>query len=129
MCVNCWRDAGSPTTWNKQVARAVELLAELYEIHSTGGPLHAEVDDYNLDHDKITPWYNRWTDDELDALYVDGWALADFPPDDPEVIEGPPRSTRQICDELAALLTAMPAEDRYAAVALHDGYWQRDEGR
>lgn len=128
MCVNCWERAGSPTTWNEHVARAVELLGELYAINAVGGPLHVEVDDYNLD-GQITPFYAGWTDADLDALYVDGWALADMPPGAVVVAEGEGRSLRQICDELAAVLNAMPVEDRYAAVAHRGGYWQPSPDR
>jgi hypothetical protein len=120
MCVECWENAGSPTTWNEQVKRAVELIGELYAIHPTGGPLHAVIDDYNLN-GVIEPYYNGWSDADLDAPYFEGRPIAGLPPEAPAVTEGLGRSTRQICDELAALLNAMPEAGRYAAVARHDG--------
>lgn len=128
MCVECWEKAGSPTTWNGDVARAVQLLGELYAINGVGGPLHAEVDDYNLDN-VITPYYDGWNDAELDALHYDGWPIADLPAEAPAVVEGLGRSLRQICDELAALLSSMAVADRHAAVALHGGYWQASPDR
>lgn len=121
MCVGCWEKAGSPTTRNEQTERAVELLTELYAIHSTGGPLHSAVDDYNLD-GTIEPYYDCYPAEELDALYFEGWPIADLPPEAPALADGLGRSMRQICDELAALLNAMPESDRYAAVARYDGF-------
>jgi hypothetical protein len=122
MCGNCWEKAGAPTTWNDQIARAVELLGDLYAIHATGGPLHVAVDDYNLD-GTIEPYWGNWDDEELDAVYYAGFPIDSLPPTAPAVVEGLGRSTRQICEELAALLNAMPEADRYAAVARYDGYW------
>lgn len=118
MCVECWKIAGSPTTWNNQTAQAGELLTQLYTIHPVGGPLHTAVDDWNLD-GTITPWYDGYDPAELDALYFDGIPVADLDPGAPGVAEA--RSLRQICDELAALLNVMPKPDRYAAVAHYVG--------
>jgi len=120
MCVECWEREGSPNTWNEQIARVVELLDALYRIHSVGGPLHSVVDDYNLD-GTIEPHYDCYPDEELDALYDDGWPIADLPPEALAVVEGLGRSMRQICDELAALLNAMPVSERVAAVARYHG--------
>jgi len=121
MCIECWEDAGSPTTWNEQIERAVELLRDLYRDHPTGGPLHVHVDDYNLD-GTIEPYYDCYSDADLDALYYDGWPIADLDPGAPAVVENLGVSLRHVCDELAVLLNAMPVSDRYAAVARYDGY-------
>lgn len=95
--------------------RAYELLTALYAIHPTGGPLHTAVDDGNLD-GVIDPHYSGWSDTDLDTVYFEGWPIADLPPEAPAVVEGLGQSTRQICDELAALLNAMPERDRAAVV-------------
>lgn len=121
MCESCWERAGCPTTWNDQIARVVELANALYEIHPTGGPLHCELDDWNLN-GTIEPWYSGWDAADLDTLHHDGWAVTDLPPEAPAVVGGLGRSTRQICDELAALLNAMPEADRYAALAHWEGF-------
>lgn len=103
MCVDCWNAAGRPANWSPAVAKALALTRELYEIHSTGGPLHAEVDDWNVDEGVIVPAYSFWSDEDLDEVRHTG------------------RSTRQVCDELAAVLNAMPVDDRFSVLAFHDG--------
>lgn len=122
MCVECWQSAGSPTVWNGSTARVVELLKELSAINGVGGPLHVQVDDYNIT-GTITPGYDYWEDEELDALYSDGMALGEGHADAPVVVANEGRSLRQICDELAALLNTMPEAERYSALARYDGFW------
>jgi hypothetical protein len=126
MCTECWEKAGSPTTWNEQTARAGELLTQLYAIHPVGGPLHAVVDDWNLD-GEIKPWYVGYDPAELDALYFDGIPIADLDPEAPGIAEA--RSLRQICNELATLLNAMPEADRYATLAYFDGFIEHEDGQ
>jgi hypothetical protein len=104
----------------KMEARIAELLAALYAIHPVGGPLHVEVDDGNLD-GVITPWYDGWPGGDLDELWFEGVPIAELSPMAPAVVEGLGMSTRQICDELAALLNAMTVEEREAVVARHHG--------
>jgi|SRR5215207_9783878 len=120
MCFDCWQRTGSPTNWTPEIAEALDLTRELYAIHPAGGPLHDELDDWNID-GVITPWYDGLSDADLDDLYDDGWRIADLPPEAPIVVEGGGRSTRQICDELAARLNAMPLEDRVSMLAYHAG--------
>ncbi|WP_020525853.1 hypothetical protein [Catelliglobosispora koreensis] len=120
MCNKCWDNAGSPLNWTPDIARALALTKELYAIHSVGGPLHAVLDDWNIDHETIVPYYDCFTDAELDALYHQGEPIAELDPLAPAVVEGLGRNTRQICDELAALLNTMPVPDRYAMLAYHD---------
>jgi hypothetical protein len=95
--------------------RLTELIVALYKIHAVGGPLHSVLDDRNLD-GVITPWYVGYDDEELDELWHDGWRIADLPPEAPIVVGGLGRSMRQLCDEIAARLNAMPEPQRYAAV-------------
>src|SRR5688572_17079926 len=91
---------------NQAQTELLELIRELYAIHSTGGPLHVQLDDGNLD-GTIEPWYDGFTDTELDELYCDGEPIAELPPLAPAVVEGLGRSTRQLCDDIAARLNAM----------------------
>ncbi|HEX7173508.1 MAG TPA: hypothetical protein VF365_12990 [Candidatus Limnocylindria bacterium] len=94
--------------------RLTELIVALYKIHGTGGPLHSVLDDRNLN-GTITPW-NGYGDDELDELWWDGWRIADLPPEAPAVTNQLGHSMRQLCDEIAALLNALPEPQRYEAV-------------
>lgn len=95
--------------------RLTELIRQLYRIHAVGGPLHVALDDGNLD-GTIAPYYDCYTDQELDELWCDGIPIAELSPQAPVVVEGLGRSMRQLCDEIAELLNAMPERDRYAAV-------------
>jgi hypothetical protein len=91
-----------------------DLVNQLYAVHPTGGPLHAELDDGNLN-GTITPWYDAWTDAELDRLYDDGWPIDELDPAAPVATEGLGRSTRQLCDEIATILNTMTVGEREAA--------------
>lgn len=121
MCGDCWKEAGSPTERTPDTDRLVQLIGDLYAIHPTGGPLHVVLDDWNVDTATIEPGYEHHTDAALDALYYQGWPIADLPPEAPAVTEGLGRSTRSLCDEIAALLTAMTMPQRYAVLAYRDG--------
>jgi hypothetical protein len=105
MCDGCWREAGSPTERTPDTARLVELIGKLYEIHPTGGPLHAVLDDWNLDTAVIEPYYDGWRDEDLDDALWHGGV-----------------STRALCDEIAALLNAMIVTQRISALAYADGF-------
>lgn len=112
-------EADCPTNWNPAIAEALKLTQELYAIHPVGGPLHVVLDDHNID-GTIAPWYDGWTDAELDALYLDdGCPVAELDPQAPAFLDGEGRSTRQICDELAAKLNAMLEADRHSMLAYH----------
>jgi hypothetical protein len=102
------------------VDRLRDLVDQLYAIHATGGPLHVHLDDRNLD-GTIRPWYDAWTDAELDRLYDDGWPIDELDPAAPAVTDGLGRSTRQLCDEIAELLNAMTVEERKTALKHADG--------
>lgn len=99
----------------------ITRIRELYRIHPTGGPLHVELDDGNLD-GTIRPYYDCFTVEELDALYHDGTPIAELDPEAPVVLEGLGSSTRQLCDEIAALMNEMSVEDRALARARALGY-------
>lgn len=121
MCIDCWNERGRPANWSPEIGRALGLVTELYEIHPTGGPLHTSIDDWNLEYE-VVPWYGGWSDEDLEALWYGGVLIADLDSGAPAVVEGLGRSTRQICDELAALLSSMQVEDRASVLAYHWGY-------
>ncbi len=124
MCDDCWREAGSPTDWTPQTGQLLALIADLYRIHPTGGPLHSVVDDWNLD-GVIEPYYDGWNAADLDALYYEGVPLADLDPEAPAVIEQLGVSTRTLCDGIAAILNGMTVRERYATMAYNDGFLDR----
>jgi len=96
VCRECWERGGSPANDSPEIARAVELIGDLYDINAAGGPLHVYVDDWNLE-GEIVPW--------------DGY---DYEYDPPEM--------RAIVAELAALLNAMTIDDRYSTLARARGF-------
>lgn len=121
MCADCWREAGSPTERTPDTARVVELIWKLCEIHPTGGPLHAELDDWNVDVDRIEPYYHGWSGEDLDALWYAGVPFAELDPAAPAVVERLGVSARALCDEIAKLMNAMTVPQRMAALAYAHG--------
>lgn len=110
MCIDCWNEAGKPTEVSdtEALAELLVLIRVLYEDHGAGGPLHTVLDDWNLD-GEISPY---WMHDE------------------PAVLE-------YHCLRIAALLNAMPLDERIAAMAYADGFiappppppeWMRGKG-
>lgn len=93
MCDACWDEAGAPTVQPAGLGMFLTLHDALYEDHPTGGPLHVELDDWNIDGDRTFAPYYR-------------------PTDGPEL--------HDICDALAALLRSWTDDERYAALAYAD---------
>lgn len=100
MCLGCYAEAGFPKIINANTKRIVELAERVYEFCSSGGNLHCELDDYNLDDD-----------------FID-----EFKPYDPNV--NPVQLALE--RECYAALKAATEDERYAAVALRDGYLRED---
>lgn len=121
MCAQCWDEGGRPANWSPDIKRALELVRDLYQINAVGGPLHAVLDDWNIEDQFLEPYYNGLDDDELDEPYYAGIPIADLPPEAPAVVEGLGRSMRQLCDEIVRLFKAMPVEDRLSVLAYHSG--------
>lgn len=118
MCIDCWNEAGQPANWTLEIKRALGLVRELYDIHAVGGPLHACLDDCNID-GEIRPYYDCYTPAELDELWDGRSRIADLDPQAPAVVDGLGRSMRQICDEIAALMNPMTLDDRMSVLAYH----------
>lgn len=126
MCRDCWTEAGEPADWTPQTAHLIDLIGDLYAIHAVGGPLHVQLDDWNID-GSITPYYDGYTDEELDALWWRGAPLAELNPGAPVVLENLGRSMRSLCEEIAEILNGMTEGQRYAALAYADGFIKRPE--
>lgn len=88
MCRGCWIGYNSPSHVTPQIDEAATLIRELYAREPVGGPLHAVLDDWNID-GAIEPW-------------------------EPEMWSS---ETRAIADRIAALFNAMPEVDRASALA------------
>ncbi len=104
MCHDCWVEAGSPADWNDAVAEAVDLVDELYaqDDAAGGGPLHCELDDWNVD---ITGPFEPYGS-------PGNWS--------PE--------TWQLSLRIAELLSGMTVDERYATLAYHEKFLPRPEG-
>lgn len=101
MCKDCWKKSGSPTDLPATYERFAELVRDLYDFHSVGGPLHVVLDDWNLD-GHITPYPGETYIDEYDQT------------DNTEYVY-------LISQEIADLLNAMSPPERRAALAKVDG--------
>lgn len=100
MCVECWKEHGSPTIVNEKTVLAAYLIGKLYGDTEaiTGGNLHCELDDFNVGH-----FSNEFTQSRYDRsvgpvqLYLE----------------------RQIY----IVMRDMTDDERASALALHDGYF------
>lgn len=98
MCETCWEEAGAPTVQPAGLGMFLILYDALYDEHPTGGPLHVELDDWNIDGDReFAPYYRPWDDAEL----------------------------HDICDAIAALLRGWTDDERYAALAYAERFIPR----
>lgn len=109
MCHDCWDQAGRPTELPPTYERFAELVSDLYDFHSAGGPLHTVLDDWNLD-GHIEPFPGLTSEDEYDQT-------------------DNTRYVYEICDEIAALLNGMPEAQRYSALAHREGFIEPDGAR
>lgn len=94
MCLNCYERFGEPKIVSEKTKAAAQLIAKVFEIHGTGGNLHCQIDDWNLE------------DEFFD-----------------ELVEYTPTSDEQRSAERACFnaLKAMTLEERASALAIHDG--------
>lgn len=93
MCLSCWDKYGRPKNWTPEIAEALGLVRELYELNAVGGPLHVVVDDWNLD-GQIEPYYQGDEDAEM----------------------------VRVCDRIAALFNGMSVADRASVLAYEEGH-------
>jgi hypothetical protein len=106
MCRGCWESNDSPSEWTPTTGRVIELIRELYEIYPTGGPLHAALDDWNVEYDG-----------HLKPLYaIPAYGPRPASPDDYDA------RTHEVCDEVSARLLSMTVPQRFAALAYWEGF-------
>lgn len=96
--MSCWEERGRPSEITEHTAEFLKLVDVLYEDHSTGGALHAQLDDWNVDAPFTTDYlYLHAEEENLAALTY--------------VVE-------RICE----LANKMTPDQRRAALAIKDGY-------
>lgn len=105
MCWGCWKDAGSPRDDSAAVKIAAQLVAALYDVEGVGGLLHIAVDDFNLEDSHLADCRAEMEAPAGAAYMADSGSVAEH------------------WNALVAL-EALTERQRYAAVALHDGYWE-----
>jgi hypothetical protein len=98
MCMSCWETAGRPDEMTERTTEFLKLVDVLYVDHSTGGPLHAELDDWNVDGTFTTEYLDMHATEENFAALT-------------YLVE-------RICD----LANRMTPNQRRAALAIRDGF-------
>lgn len=106
VCGSCWDSLGRPVFHDEDVEHGAELVRRLYELEPTGGPLHPELDDWNIEAETITPVYEIPPHPGGAAGYPDSYSA----------------EVHQIADELAALLTGMSNGVRGSVLAHAEGW-------
>lgn len=101
MCVHCWTEAGSPEELPANADEIIEAIETLYGLPDcgTGGPLHVELDDWNLELETWTPYNGR---------------PGDAPWYSPEAID----QAQKVCD----LMKPLPVQQRFAVLAKSHGW-------
>lgn len=102
MCKQCWIDAGQPNIANERVFQCVDLIRDVYTFSSSGGNLHCQLDDYNLG--------DEFFDTDAHVIYLDV---------SPEQFEAEKKCY--------SAMKNMSEQERYAAVALYDSYWEAEK--
>lgn len=96
MCQNCWIEAGSPIVVSPETTHALKLIEKVYAFSPTGGNLHLQLDDDNLE----------------DAFF------ASFEP----FIDDAPAEQLRVEQECFQLLASMSEDARRTVVGIYDGY-------
>lgn len=53
MCLDCYKEAGSPKIINDKTIKVAKLVTYLYDLEDCGGACHIVVDDWNLENEHI----------------------------------------------------------------------------
>lgn len=122
MCRSCWAgDHGAPIVNTEEVLVTAELIRRLYEDLDcwTGGPLHAMLDDMNIDDGQVAN-----TDIDKECAYLfDGsferWAQAGDDTSDERK-----NAIKETCALILHAFRGMPESHRAAAIAWHEGWAQ-----
>lgn len=112
MCRECWKEFGSPKIDTHETRRVADLIKELYELNSVGGPLHIVTDDYNVSDDDV-----RFCLDEINQTGPDEhWSFTERPENADNL--------RGLCLDIANSMVDMSEAERTSTIALSDGFWE-----
>lgn len=118
MCRTCWFEYGAPILRTEEIDEAAELIRRLYEDlkQGTGGPLHAILDDMNINEESIGVHgdMNRYKKQIWSGT---GWVLTDEIEYSQEVID--------CCERIIELFADMTDGHRAAAIGWYEGWAQR----
>ena len=114
-----WVELDRPDDWNPKVARALELIRDIYEYARAGGPLHVILDDWNIEDGDV----RAAAQDLRDGYYRwgPGWEPVSYDPYE-NLDEDETRQVRDAVAELVPLLRGMTVNERASALARHWGY-------
>lgn len=99
MCINCWKEAGSPSIDNEKVRTAIRLINALYELHSAGGLGHVVFDDWNV-------------------LLAEGCVIDC---DDPDALKNVDADTAEMSRVALVYFCNLSEHERYSTLAQRDG--------
>lgn len=100
MCASCWMSLDHPTIYNARVGIAAGLINDLYRVAPTGGPLHAVVDDWNVEDGDLVV-HQAYNDAGLPYWSVETLGLA---------------------EQVALLMRTMTTAERVSTLAHQEGF-------
>lgn len=103
--MGCWETAGKPSVINPKTIEAAKLIDDVYEETHAGGYLHVAVDDWNLEDHSLA--FCKNCVEENSEAYTE------------ESIEAQTKCLNA--------LTLLTTEERYSAMAIHNGFIKTDE--
>lgn len=103
MCIDCYRNYGSPKVFNENVTQAVWLIKELYgcEMGGAGGYAHIVVDDWNLEDSNV----------DFCLSSAKGNSDPDYPTE-----------TKEAAIKCLEFMQTLSVEERASALAIHDKF-------
>lgn len=105
---NTWRENGCPILMNEEIERFIWLRNEIYKFCPTGGPLHVQLEDLNIDmFDEKIDWSYKWWFDSVQEWTGEG---ADV------------ETRKALFEEIVTLANWMPESWIAAALAYAEGY-------
>lgn len=101
MCEECYNDAGRPAIINEKTLKCADLIREVYADGGVGGYAHIVLDDYNTETENVKYCLKKAIEGGFDWIGEE---------------------ERQACIECMRFMLDMTEPERYAALAIVDGY-------